>query len=100
MNYKPYERITNYYETDQMAIIHHSNYIRYMEEARIDYLEQMGLPYKNIEEQGILIPVLSVSCDYRSCVRYGDTIFITVYTTRFNGIKLELCYEIRDKKKQ
>ncbi len=52
MNYQPYERTTNYYETDQMAIIHHSNYIRYMEEARIDYLNQMGLPYKYIEEQG------------------------------------------------
>lgn len=98
MHYQPYERKTNYYETDQMAVIHHSNYIRYMEEARIDYLEQMGLPYKAIEEQGILIPVLSISCEYRSSVRYGDTVSISVFTTRFNGIKLELAYEIRDKK--
>lgn len=98
MKYQPYERTTNYYETDQMAIIHHSNYIRYMEEARIDYLNQMGLPYKYIEEQGILIPVLSVSCEYRSSVRFGDTISVYVSTVRFNGIKLDLSYEIRDKK--
>ena len=98
MQYQPYERTTNYYETDQMGIIHHSNYIRYMEEARTDYLNQMGLPYKSIEEQGILIPVLSVSCDYRSSIRYGDTVSISVCTTRFNGIKLDLAYEIRDKK--
>lgn len=98
MKHQPYTRSVNYYETDQMAIVHHSNYIRYMEEARIDYLNQMGLPYNEIEAQGILIPVLAVSCQYRSSVRYGDTVSISVSTTRFNGIKLELSYEIRDKK--
>jgi acyl-CoA thioester hydrolase len=61
---KPYERKTNYYETDQMAIIHHSNYVRYLEEAKLYYMEQFGLPYSYVEEQGILIPVLGVSVEY------------------------------------
>ena len=45
MNIKPYFHNAKYYETDQMSIIHHSNYIRWFEEARIDCLEQMGIPY-------------------------------------------------------
>ena len=49
-----------YYETDQMGIIHHSNYIRWMEEARIAYMDELGFPYKKVEEAGIISPVLSV----------------------------------------
>ena len=57
---KPYEHHAKYYETDQMGIIHHSNYIRWMEEARIAYMDELGFPYKKVEEAGIISPVLSV----------------------------------------
>ena len=73
---KPYTRTAYYYETDQMAIIHHSNYIRWMEEARLDLLDQIGLNYRSIEEANLLIPVLSVSCNYQTLVHYDDTIII------------------------
>lgn len=53
-----FERKANYYETDQMGIVHHSNYIRWFEEARLEMLRAMGLPYKKMEDNGILIPVL------------------------------------------
>ena len=52
-----FERKANYYETDQMGIVHHSNYIRWFEEARLEMLRAMGLPYKKMEDNGILIPV-------------------------------------------
>ncbi len=52
-----YEHKTQYYETDQMGIIHHSNYIRWFEEARTDLLRQMGISYEELEAQGILCPV-------------------------------------------
>ena len=70
---KPYERETFYYETDQMGIIHHSNYIRWFEESRIEFLKQIGIPYDEMERRGLLIPVLGVSCKYKKAFRYFDS---------------------------
>ncbi|MFQ7173111.1 MAG: acyl-CoA thioesterase [Thomasclavelia ramosa] len=61
MMIRPYLHNAKYYETDRMGIIHHSNYIRWFEEARIDYMNQIGLTYKKMEEEGIISPVLSIS---------------------------------------
>ena len=58
---KAYQHKVQYYETDQMGIVHHSNYIRWFEEARTDYMERLGIGYEKMEEQGILSPVLSVT---------------------------------------
>ena len=49
-----------------MGIIHHANYLHWFEEARIDMMEQMGMGYDIMEKQGIISPVLSVHCDYKS----------------------------------
>lgn len=66
---KAYQHKVQYYETDQMGIVHHSNYIRWFEEARTDYMERLGIGYEKMEEQGILSPVLSVTADYlRWCI--------------------------------
>ena len=62
---RPYERSVYYYETDRMGIVHHSNYIRWFEEARVDFLNQIGYPCSQIEEEGIMMPVLSVSSTYK-----------------------------------
>ncbi len=94
MNPFSYSRKINYYETDQMGIVHHSNYIRFMEEARIALLEDIGVPYDKIEAAGILIPVLTVSCEYRRSCRFGQTVRILVKPVFFNGIKMKLRYEI------
>lgn len=91
---QPYQHIAKYYETDQMAIIHHSNYIRWFEEARIDYLKQIGLPYHIMEEKGIISPVLEISCQYHKMMRFEDTATIYVKMTSYNGIKFEIDYEI------
>ena len=91
---KEYGRKIQYYETDRMGIVHHSNYIRWMEEARTDVLEQIGLPYDKIEKAGILIPVLGASCEYRISFRYAENFRIKVIPNGFNGIKMGLKYEI------
>lgn len=96
---KPYERGVHYYETDQMGIVHHSNYIRWFEEARCDFLEQIGLPYEKMEEAGILIPVLGVTCKYKSAIRYGDRVCISLKITYFNGVRFRVSYEIIGKEK-
>ena len=94
----PYEHNAKYYETDQMGIIHHSNYIRWMEEARLDLMEQGGLSYKEMEAMEIISPVLSVSCEYHSMTHFADTVIIEPKITKYNGIKMEFEYRITDKK--
>lgn len=93
---KPYIRNAKYYETDQMSIIHHSNYIRWMEEARIDVMKQAGISYRELEETGIIIPVLSVSCQYRNMVHFDDNVMIKVKAVKYTGVKLDLEYEFKD----
>lgn len=91
-----YRHKVQYYETDQMKVVHHSNYIRWFEEARTDFLEKAGFSYAWMEEQGIIIPVLSVSAEYKAMVHYGEEVLICPIVTRFNGVRLELRYEVRN----
>ena len=65
-----------YYETDQMGIVHHSNYIRYFECGRTAMLKDFGLPMEKIEAAGVMLPVVSVSCRYRTPAKLGDTLRI------------------------
>lgn len=95
--FKDYEHHAKYYETDQMGCVHHSNFIRWMEEARIDMMEQMGCGYRAMEEAGIMSPVLEVSCQYRTMVHFDDRILIHVKIKAYNAIRLTLTYEMRDK---
>ena len=75
---KDYEHNAKYYETDQMGIIHHSNYIRWMEEA------------------GIFSPVLEVNCKYKSMVHFGDTVKIHAWIKEYNGVRMAIGYRITD----
>lgn len=93
-DFKPFKRKANYYETDKMAIVHHSNYIRFLEEARIDMLSQAGYPFDKMEADGVWIPVLSVECSYKYPIRFGDEFEVRPKVTEFNGCKMELSYEI------
>ncbi len=94
----PYEHHAKYYETDQMGIIHHSNYIKWMEEARMNLMEQIGLSYKQMEEMEIVSPVISLSIDYISMVHFDDTVVIETHLTKYDGVKMELEYAMYDKK--
>ncbi len=92
-----YIHTVQYYETDKMGITHHSNYIRWMEEARVDFLSQIGWDYARLEEMGIISPVLSVTCDYKKTTTFSEQVFISVYIKEFKGVKLFLAYEMKDK---
>lgn len=92
-----FERKINYYETDKMGVVHHSNYIRFFEEARCQFLEDSGLPYDMLEEKGIMSPVLGISCKYKYHVTFGDTIEIHCGITSFTGVKFTVSYEIYNK---
>ena len=94
---RPYEHHAKYYETDQMGIVHHSNYIKWMEEARMNLMEQIGFGYKQMEALEIISPVVSISVDYVSMVRFDDTVVIETRITKYNGVKMELEYVMYDK---
>lgn len=94
---KPYEYKAQYYETDQMGIIHHSNYIRWFESARIDCMNQMGISYAAMEEEGIISPVLAVSCEYKSMVHFDDVVLVQATVQSYNGVKFSISYTVTDK---
>ncbi|SET33208.1 acyl-CoA thioesterase [[Clostridium] polysaccharolyticum] len=89
-----YEHIVQYYETDQMKIVHHSNYIRWFEEARIAWMKEMGMPCEILEEKGIIIPVVDVSCKYIAMTHFGEEVIVVPAVTKFNGIVINLSYEV------
>lgn len=90
----PYIRKVNYYETDRMGIVHHSNYIRYFEEARLDFLDKTGFDYLALEKEGVISPVLSVSCSHKSMAYYGDTLVIETKLLDIGNVKYSFSYTV------
>lgn len=91
---KPYERKVYYYETDKMGIMHHSNYIRIFEECRVDFLEQAGFPFSEMEARGLMMPVVSVECSYKQPLKFEDPFAVELIITKFNGVSLHVSYRI------
>lgn len=91
-----YEHRVQYYETDRMGITHHSNYIRWMEEARVAFLDGTGWDLARLESLGIVSPVVSVECRYKQTTTFPETIRIAVSVEGFNGVRLKLKYEMEN----
>lgn len=96
MDIAPYVRKTQFYETDQMGIIHHANYIRWFEEARVDLMEQIGYGYERSVEAGVDFAVLAVSCEYKTMIRFGDTVHIQCGIPLFSSTRMSVAYRISD----
>jgi acyl-CoA thioester hydrolase len=79
-----------------MGITHHSNYIRWMEEARIDFLAQIGWDYARLEDMGVISPVIGIDCRYLTDCTFSDVIEINVKVEELKGVRLKLCYEMRN----
>lgn len=92
-----FERKINYYETDKMGVVHHSNYIRFLEEARCDWLENIEMPFELLEDNGITIPVLEVKCKYKYHVTFGDIILIKPFVKEYTGVRMTVGYEVINK---
>ena len=92
-----YEHTVQYYETDKMNCVHHSNYVRWFEEARTFLLDELGFGYFKMEESGVMSPVLRVEADYKSMARFGDTVQIEVGAENYTGTRITFVYVIRDK---
>ncbi len=91
-----YQRKAAYHETDRMGIIHHANYIHWLEEARVEYLASIGMNWDAMEGMGILSPVISVQVDYKQPVTFNQTVEIEVSVLAYNGNRATFGYEIRN----
>ena len=89
-----YVHKVHYYETDKMGIVHHSNYIRWMEEARVAMLDRLGVGFAKMEALGIYSPVVGVQCRYHRPTRFDDEVRIRVRITEFRGVRLCVSYEM------
>lgn len=92
-----YEHKVQYYETDKMNCVHHSNYIRWFEEARTWLMEASGFGYDKMEALGVVSPVLRAEAEYRSMTRFGETVEIETTVEAYTGIKIRFAYIVRDK---
>lgn len=91
---EPYLHHVQYYETDRMGITHHSNYIRWMEEARVAFLEEMGWGYEKLEDMGIVSPVTQAACEFKKPTTFSDVVEITVEVREYRGVRLLLSYRM------
>jgi len=92
MEIKPYRHEVKYYECDRMGITHHSNYIRFMEEARVDWMDQLGFGFEKMEAEGVVSPVVSVECRYRQPSTFKDVIEIAVNLAETSPLKVIFAY--------
>jgi acyl-CoA thioester hydrolase len=79
-----------------MGVIHHSNYVHWFEEARIWLLEQIGFPYEKVESMGITFAVLSLSCEYKSPVHFGDVVNVLPEVTECESSRMAIRYRVTD----
>jgi acyl-CoA thioester hydrolase len=87
-----YSREVFYYETDSMKVVHHSNYIRWFEEARSAYFAEIGMPYHITESLGVMAPVVSVNLRFKRPARFGERFTVRTRMTKYTGAKFIMEY--------
>lgn len=85
-----------YAETDKMGIAHHSNYYVWFEEARGDFIEKTGITYKNIEEKGIMMPIVETYCKYLNAAKYDDVLKIETSIFKLSPVRVSLEYKVKN----
>ena len=83
-----------YAETDQMGVVYHGNYAQYFEMGRVEWLRNMGVSYKWMEQSGIMLPVVSLSMNYKKPARYDDLLRVKTIYKNQTSVKIEFDYEI------
>ena len=95
MTIKPFCHEVKYYECDRMGVTHHSNYIRFMEEARVDWMDQVGYGFDRMEAEGVVSPVVSVECRYIHPTTFKDIIEISVSVEKITPLKIYFSYSMK-----
>lgn len=89
-----FQRRVRYYETDRMGVVHHANYLRLIEDARMDWIDDNIMRYSDMERMGIIIPAVSAAGNFKSYLHFDELFTITVRLVKFTGVRMEFEYEV------
>jgi acyl-CoA thioester hydrolase len=89
-----------YAETDQMGVVYHGNYAQYLEIARIDWLSSLGISYKKMEEEGIMLPVYDLNLRFKKSAKFDDTLEIVTKLEGKPGVRIAFSYQIFNQEKE
>lgn len=84
-----------YAETDAMAVVHHANYYLYFEVAREDLIKECGISYKELEESGIMMPLVETQCKYIEAAKYDDNLVVETYISELTSVKVKIAYVVK-----
>lgn len=96
MNFHEFKVRVRYAETDQMAVVYHGNYAQYFEMGRVEWLRNLGVSYKSMEEEGVMLPVVSLTMNYKKPARYDDLLTVRTILKKQESVKIEFDYEIKN----
>ena len=94
MNYHQTQFRVRYSETDQMQVVYHGNYAQYFEVGRVEWLRKKGVSYKWMEENGIMLPVVSLTMNYKKPARYDELLTLKTILINQTSVKIEFAYEL------
>ncbi|WP_010227761.1 acyl-CoA thioesterase [Gillisia marina] len=83
-----------YAETDQMGVVHHGNYADYLEIARLDWLDTLGVSYRSMEKEGVMLPVYELHFKFLKSAMFDDQLKIVTKLKKIPSVKIEFDYEI------
>jgi acyl-CoA thioester hydrolase len=83
-----------YAETDQMGVVYHGNYAQYFEMGRVEWLRNLGVSYKWMEDNGVMLPVVSLTMNYKKPAKYDDELTVVTTLKEQKGVKISFSYEI------
>lgn len=96
MNFNEISFRVRYSETDQMGVVYHGNYAQYLEMGRVEWLRQFGTSYKEMEDSGIMLPVISLHLDFKKSAVYDDLITVRTILKKIPAVRIEFDFEIRN----
>lgn len=94
MNYHQTQFRVRYSETDQMRVVYHGNYAQYFEVGRVEWLRNKGISYKWMEENGIMLPVVSLTMNYKKSARYDELLTLKTILKKQTTVRIEFDYEL------
>ncbi len=89
-----------YGETDQMGVVYHGNYAQYLEMGRLSWLRDLDVSYKNMEVNGIILPVISLQVNFKKSALYDDLITVVTKLKKTPSVRIEFDYEIYNEQKE
>lgn len=100
MKYHQIQIRVRYSETDQMRVVYHGNYAQYFEIGRVEWLRNKGISYRWMEENGVMLPVVSLTMNYKKPARYDELLTLKTILNKMSSVKIEFDYELYNEKEE